>query len=329
MPELSGKKIVAIYEGNCCLFAQTVHGEIYAWGNNDWGQLGIGEESEEGTFYKPRKMEFPGHDVAIIDIKCGALHNLALSINGQVFGWGDNQCRQITEDIVGNTPIHSTPICMTSDQLVIAFIYCYNNTSFMITKDNEVYYYGEDIWVTRDYDPKEEEELNKMEYIMPIQLPFQARNIICNDEFIFHLDQDETLFQFKNKCSAEVLRKQIPRRMGRNVSHSQDQPKNGEEQVKYKELATLLYKIREEFETRKDNFKKRQGLFLETHQGEHALDLSPCKPLWNKANQIIEEDADEEYQIPTLDKDILIKAEKDRYIQNYSDAITCNLFLGS
>ena len=188
--ELSGSEINLknIYEGNCCMFAQTVNGVIYSWGSNKWGQLGNRDTNEQGDFHKPKKVEFKvnNQEVLIIDMKCGSLHNLALSIDGKVLGWGDNHARQITEDVHGMSPKISKPVLMSPQNLTMKSIYSYDKTSFMITTDNEVYYYGRDIWGIRPT-VMNDNDLKQLDYIPPMKLDFQAEALICNDEFIFYI----------------------------------------------------------------------------------------------------------------------------------------------
>ena len=206
--ELSGKEIniKKMYEGNCCMFAQTVEGMIYSWGSNKWGQLGYGQTDEQDKFYKPKKIEFKVNNdqVLIVDIKCGSLHNLALSNNGKVFGWGDNHARQITEDVNGRSPIIRQPVLMTSIDFTIKSIYCYDNTSFMITINNEVYYYGRDIWGMRP-NLMNDEDLENCDYIPPMKLDFSAEFIICNYEFISYITTNNSnkieLYKYKNHKS--------------------------------------------------------------------------------------------------------------------------------
>ena len=150
--------------------------------------LAIETIDEQGDFHKPKKMVFKVHnkEVPIVDIKCGSLHNLALSINGKVFGWGDNNARQLTEDVHGMSPIISKPVPMTPIDFTIKTIYCYDKTAFMITTDNEVYYYGRDIWGIRPT-VMNDNDLKQLEYIPPMKLDFYAEITICNDEFIFYI----------------------------------------------------------------------------------------------------------------------------------------------
>ena len=214
--ELSGLNIVAIYEGNCCMFAQTIDGYIYSWGSNKWHQLGNADSNEQGKFYKPKKMQFifNNEELPIVDIKCGSLHNLALSINGKVFGWGNNQARQVIEDVHGNWPFVSKAVLMTPE-LTIKSIYCFDKTSFMITNNNEVYYYGRDIWGIRP-DLTKNDNIAQHAYIPQMQLNFNAEALICNDDFIFYLTIHSTnsnkleLYKYRDYQGEKLVEEELP-----------------------------------------------------------------------------------------------------------------------
>lgn len=69
-------------------------GDIYCWGWNKYGQLGIGNCSV---------LEFPtllnlSDDLTnfVIDISCGSKHSAALLNNGNIYLWGNNEYFQIS-----------------------------------------------------------------------------------------------------------------------------------------------------------------------------------------------------------------------------------------
>mmetsp|Transcript_11271 Transcript_11271/g.20421 ORF Transcript_11271/g.20421 Transcript_11271/m.20421 type:complete len:1946 (-) Transcript_11271:75-5912(-) len=68
----------------------TYDGDVYSWGNNDFGQLG-----REGESIKPEIIEGlrlrRRHHAGIVSISCGARHSLAANNNGQVMAWGWNE----------------------------------------------------------------------------------------------------------------------------------------------------------------------------------------------------------------------------------------------
>ena len=69
------------------------NGDVWAWGANEYGQLGIGVESSLGS--KRNKPEKVNGLSGIIALACGGSHTIALSKDGEVYGWGCNQRGQI------------------------------------------------------------------------------------------------------------------------------------------------------------------------------------------------------------------------------------------
>ena len=88
---LQGKKIVSVSCGSHHSLALTSEGDVYAWGQNNCGQIGSGTTTNQTT---PKKIlyshqsKFP-HAVAI-KIVCGQTSSLLVLDSGEVFGWGYN-----------------------------------------------------------------------------------------------------------------------------------------------------------------------------------------------------------------------------------------------
>ena len=90
--ELSYKGIVEFKNSDLHIMARTVDGKLYCWGSNWRGVLGNGRSDE--TFNKPEVNEYL-KDKHIIEMSCGAEHSLVLTNDGEVYGWGYNNCGQI------------------------------------------------------------------------------------------------------------------------------------------------------------------------------------------------------------------------------------------
>lgn len=85
------KEIIQIATGDAHSLALTKKGDVYAWGSNSNGQLGLGIDDNK-TYDKPHFVNsklFSGERV--IKISAGARHSLALTETGKVFTWGDNE----------------------------------------------------------------------------------------------------------------------------------------------------------------------------------------------------------------------------------------------
>ncbi|MHB8961578.1 MAG: RCC1 domain-containing protein [Saccharofermentanales bacterium] len=76
-------------------------GDVYAWGDNSFGQLGIGTTDNKEL---PAKVEGL---TDVIMVSAGAYHTLALSASGDVYAWGRNTFGQIGD---GTTTISLSPV---------------------------------------------------------------------------------------------------------------------------------------------------------------------------------------------------------------------------
>ena len=71
----------------------TRDGNVYGWGAGNKGQLGTGEKLTKQ--FSPVKIESIS---TATDIHCGQYFTLVKTASGEVFGFGDNKYRQLTED---------------------------------------------------------------------------------------------------------------------------------------------------------------------------------------------------------------------------------------
>ncbi len=131
---LSSKCIVDVKCGDWHSLALTSTGEVYAWGDNKFGQIGNGSSRTlEST---PVKLAFQGH--LIIAISCGSLHSIALTEKGSVFTWGFNNNGQLG---LGNTRDLSKPK-LIEREWNISKIVCGQIHSLLLTTDGCLYVCG-------------------------------------------------------------------------------------------------------------------------------------------------------------------------------------------
>lgn len=88
-----GEKIVKVRCGGNFSALVTNQGNMYIWGRNDAGQLGLGDESQ-GDMHSaeryPRKVPFfETERITIRDVACGENHVVAIAENGAIYYWGD------------------------------------------------------------------------------------------------------------------------------------------------------------------------------------------------------------------------------------------------
>ncbi|XP_071085052.1 RCC1 and BTB domain-containing protein 1-like isoform X1 [Haliotis cracherodii] len=84
---LQGKKVFHVACGSHHSMALTHEGEIYAWGQNNCGQVGTGTTTNQPT---PRKITAVIGCRTVVAISCGQTSSMALMDNGELYGWGYN-----------------------------------------------------------------------------------------------------------------------------------------------------------------------------------------------------------------------------------------------
>ena len=78
-------RIIVTSAGNIHSLALVANGKIYAWGRNDYGQLGDGTLNNKHSPQMVRNI--PGK---IIKVACGNYHTLVFIEGNKVYGWGGN-----------------------------------------------------------------------------------------------------------------------------------------------------------------------------------------------------------------------------------------------
>ncbi|ODN05802.1 RCC1 and BTB domain-containing protein 1 [Orchesella cincta] len=94
---LTGKKVIEVACGSHHTLALTSDGEVYAFGQNNSGQVGCGSTANQPT---PRRVSAVIGSTKIVSIACGQTSSFAVSDTGEVYGWGYNGNGQLG---IGNT----------------------------------------------------------------------------------------------------------------------------------------------------------------------------------------------------------------------------------
>jgi alpha-tubulin suppressor-like RCC1 family protein len=134
---LSSKRVTQLDAGIYHFLALTSEGEIYAWGCNGLGQLGKSEPH----------IEIPAVITAlqgmnVVKISAGPFHSLALTDQGEVYGWGDNRFGALGLDFKKYPRVNQPqPLRDLSGRSVISLHSGWVG-SFAITSEGKVYTWG-------------------------------------------------------------------------------------------------------------------------------------------------------------------------------------------
>ena len=63
-------------------------GDVFAWGGNSYGQLGIGNVKD--NVYDPQLLTGL-RGLTLTRVAAGGAHSFALTVSGALFSWGRNQ----------------------------------------------------------------------------------------------------------------------------------------------------------------------------------------------------------------------------------------------
>jgi alpha-tubulin suppressor-like RCC1 family protein len=143
---LSGRTVAAIATGGSHSLALCSDGTLAAWGDNNSGQLGCGNLPAQ-TNVPTAVLQTDGlSGRTVIAIAAGSSHSLALTSDGQVFGWGSNTSGQLgRSDTSANfeTPIHLSQLGALADKQIVA-IAAGAHHSLALTADGLLYAWGSD-----------------------------------------------------------------------------------------------------------------------------------------------------------------------------------------
>ena len=89
---LATMKVTAVSAGMYHSCALSASGQLYTWGNNSKGQLGLGRNSD--MVFSPSLVESLA-GVPVAGVACGGNHTLVVTRSGAVFAWGSNNHGQL------------------------------------------------------------------------------------------------------------------------------------------------------------------------------------------------------------------------------------------
>ena len=128
-----GRKVVGITCGQTSSMAVLENGEVYGWGYNGNGQLGLGNNINQLNPQRVTALQ----GVVVTNVVCGYAHTLAVTDEGVLYAWGANSYGQLG---TGNKANSCTPTKVGEDlgRIVEIVATNYNHISATLTQDSWV-----------------------------------------------------------------------------------------------------------------------------------------------------------------------------------------------
>ena len=200
IPELCQKSIKQFFNGLKLMFALSQNKQLFGWGQNDRGKLGVG--ITETPISKPRLVKFPT-DETIVQMSCNGVHTLALTVNGRVYGWGYVEYYKLDgEQNLGPNPME----LKTVSKLSVKSVNSLNGHSFVVTTDGQVFGWG---WNSNCVLGHELDHLQYLTQLKPINLSNVSSVCLSFTNTYFLTNEGLIYFCGKTGDSYQKIPKQI------------------------------------------------------------------------------------------------------------------------
>ncbi|XP_077102295.1 E3 ISG15--protein ligase HERC5.4 isoform X2 [Siphateles boraxobius] len=134
---LENKQVIQITCGDQHSMALTKDGQLFVWGDNSHGQLGL--EKEQPKSLSAQRVESL-RGIPLAQISAGGDHSFVLSLSGVVFGWGKNSAGQLG---LGDTTDRHVPTVVNSlNRKKTVSISCGGEHTATLSKGGTVFTFG-------------------------------------------------------------------------------------------------------------------------------------------------------------------------------------------
>lgn len=138
---LNGVRIIQVSCGDYHSLALSEDGQVFSWGKNSQGQLGLGKDvPSQASPQRVRSLE----GIPLAQVAAGGAHSFALSLTGTSFGWGNNNAGQLA--LSGkNVPVESHKPRSVGKLKILDVIYisCGYEHTAVLTQNGKVFTFGD------------------------------------------------------------------------------------------------------------------------------------------------------------------------------------------
>ncbi|XP_031204183.1 probable E3 ubiquitin-protein ligase HERC4 isoform X6 [Mastomys coucha] len=134
---LSDIQIVQVACGYYHSLALSKASEVFCWGQNKYGQLGLGIECQKQTSPQLIKSLL---GIPFMQVAAGGAHSFVLTLSGAIFGWGRNKFGQLGLNDENDRYVPNLLKSLRSQKIV--YICCGEDHTAALTKEGGVFTFG-------------------------------------------------------------------------------------------------------------------------------------------------------------------------------------------
>ncbi|MGM7677739.1 RCC1 domain-containing protein [Microbacterium sp. A94] len=129
--------VAQVSAGTAHSVAVDVDGTAYAWGNNEYGQLGNGASSRRVPV--PVQVQMPAK-VTVTQVSAGGFHSVAVAVGGATYAWGVNNEGQLGTDTTRNPSVPG--LVQIPAEVTVTQVSAGHSHSVALTADGTAYAWG-------------------------------------------------------------------------------------------------------------------------------------------------------------------------------------------
>uniref|UniRef100_A0A8C0SP28 HECT domain-containing protein n=1 Tax=Canis lupus familiaris TaxID=9615 RepID=A0A8C0SP28_CANLF len=154
---LNDIKIKQVSCGHYHSLALSEGGQVFSWGSNSDGQLGLGKKfPSQASPQRVRSLD----GIPLAQVAAGGAHSFALSLSGTSFGWGRNNAGQLAlhkNNVSGNKIVIFFPYSISAlKNLGVIYISCGYEHTVVLTQNGKVFTFGDNTYGQLGHSPTAE-----------------------------------------------------------------------------------------------------------------------------------------------------------------------------
>ncbi|XP_065344294.1 RCC1 and BTB domain-containing protein 1-like [Cloeon dipterum] len=191
--QLCGQNIQGLQFSNCTFFAISASGSVFSWGNNDFGQLGLGTTQETLI---PTKIEEGMLGIKRVQqVACSSLHTLALTSDREVFSFGHNDFGQLG---LGHNYCQTLPIKLDLPAAgrVVTSVACLYLSSVALLDSGEVFAWGSNAFGILGQSENQVEKQNIPRKVPGLDDGIKITRIVSGQNHVLALSNDGKVYSW-------------------------------------------------------------------------------------------------------------------------------------